>query len=654
MHISPLFMATTSNALLRRPPPRVRPAAEFASSELSAAVLSLLAACGFSGSSANATLLFTELMQRYLQLLTRTSTDFAHQANRSALNMWDVCAALEGLMGAGAVEELTEWVSFEGVLKRDAATSRPEGIRAQLDNLGSYVACGRKRTEHPTAWYTELDTNPALAEAEAATAQCVDEKFVWGDATVAPSGSASLQPTFDGYVPDFLPPLPEITQPDDDMDVDEVPEIKPPQPESILPPSEPAPAPMTVAAVPEAQAQAVGRDGIRRVWRRRAQRYYGVLADAPSVRPELPMIEAVRAIRPTMAQQRSVRSSLRMFANELEELESDPASHVPVYLTSASAIRSNQTHIPASVLRDIAVKRRRLAHSFADPLRYVPNDSMHGGVNVHPASPSWTPGPSLLITIPHTKDTEDDGSADVPVFSAVHPHGRAVSMAPPSGALFPTLSYRHPAHLFTSLRIVAFPDIQRIVSRINDPPALLDDHRTEQVYHGITVSRDLLTGTMTSVLHRNTVGVMIDRMRGGNSYLHAALERLRFHLAAIHARRRAALDGGEQLEQMDREPIRGERIRLPRAGTLVHTWNWRDGDPRGELPQADTKAEDADKITPVDGAPDTAQPTTAPSETAQADKESAVPTEQHTNQGDSSLDGVRVNAQSDAAQPITN
>lgn len=579
-----------STALLRQPPARVRPAAEFAFSELSASTLAVLSACGFSGASANATFIMAELMQRYLQLLTRNSADFACQSNRTDTNVWDVCSALEDIMGPGATDDLLEWASFEGVLKRDASISRPEGISAQLAKLGELV--GAPRTEPTPAYYTTVSApNPTLLEAEAIAEQCRDEELLWGDAPVEPAAPLTLPPTFDGYIPDYLPPLPDLRPHDDDMDIeDEHADHKPepqPAPGTEPTPSEPAPAPtpMTVAAVPETQAQAVGRDGIRRVWRRRAQRYYGVLADAPSVRPELPSIEAVRSIRPVAPQKRRAESSLRMFADELEELESDPASHIPVYLTSTSMIRSQQTHVPASLLRDIAVKRRRLAHSFADPLRYVPNDSMHGCVNVHPASPSWVPGPSLLITIPHNKDSDEDESRAMPVFSPVHPHGRAVSMAPPAGALFPTLSYRHPAHLFTSLRLVAFPDVQRVVSCVDDPPALLDDHRTEQVYHGITVSRDLLTGTMTSVLHRNTVGLMIDRMRGGNSYLHAALERLRFHLAAVHARRRAALEGGEQLEQLDREPIRGERIRLPRSGTLVHTWNWRDANPYADLPE---------------------------------------------------------------------
>ncbi|WFD33189.1 hypothetical protein MCUN1_000002 [Malassezia cuniculi] len=568
-------------ALHRAPPPRLRPAAELASSELNAAVLALLSAAGFSGASSNAALLLAELLHRFLQLLARLSIHHALQANRAAPALPDAAAALDALLGPPALDDLLDWAHFEAVLSRPKPPPRPPAIAAQLHALAAHSSLSRKRPAPSPG----PPTNPALAALE----HLLDHAYVWGVPPPTPTRTTTL-------------PYPR----------------PPPLHHSPRPPL-----PLPLPPRPPPAAHALGPDGIRRLWRRRAQRYYGFLPDDPPRPTDLPAIHSPPPRRPPP-------SSLALFADELHDLLQDPASHVPVFLTSPAAIRANHSHIPASLHRDIAVKRRRLALSFADPLRYIPIDSLHGSVHVLPASPAAIPGPSLLITIPHSRDSRDSrdkdapvpadaAPSDLPVFSPVHPHGRPVAFAPPSGALFPSLSYRHPSHLYSTLRILAFPPIQRLVSRIADPPALLDDHRTEQVYHGIPVSRDLLTGTITSVLHRNSSGLLIDRFRGANSYLHPALERLRFHLAALHARRRAALDGGAQLEQLDREPIRGERIRLPRSGTLVHTWDWRDVDIHADL--APPPAENA-KISSLPDDPAQSTPETAPKTTPHTAPES--------------------------------
>ena len=124
------------------------------------------------------------------------------------------------------------------------------------------------------------------------------------------------------------------------------------------------------------------------------------------------------------------------------------------------------------------------------------------------------------------------------------------------------------------MRIVAPPSLLRVFSRSGDPPALLDDHRTERVFHGMAASRTLMTGTMMSVQHRHSLRGMVNRYRGGNSILHPALERLRFALAAQLAEQRRQLRAEEQAEELEEEPIRGERIKMPIAGTLVYAWDW--------------------------------------------------------------------------------
>lgn len=120
---------------LRKVAPQVRPAADFAYSQLGTAVPLLLAACGFHGGSANACMLLTELVQRYLALLARQSAASAHAANRNEANVWDVALGLEHVMGPGALAELQEWADDEGLWRRDTTSLFPEPVLEQRARL---------------------------------------------------------------------------------------------------------------------------------------------------------------------------------------------------------------------------------------------------------------------------------------------------------------------------------------------------------------------------------------------------------------------------------------------------------------------------------------------------------------------------------------
>ena len=533
--------------MMRRAPQRERFAAQFAFSELHTAALAQLSATGFAGASANAASVLAELLQRFLHRLADVSGGYASLANRSEIAPWDVCASLEEMMGDGYVQELAEWAQEEGIWRREH-TPRTEAIDAQLGRLRAFLGRG------PAAEDTVLrfEKNPddvRVLEAEACAEQVQAEGYLWGESVPEYGVPAGDKRPVDTpalpYVPEYLPPMPEI-----------VPKQEPVPDEGAVPAPRDAPR-RRAALLPVLDEE----DGVRRVWKQCAANYEN--ADLPSVE-RLRQMRAKRHPGARAPDRRVRRSSLRAFEHALEELGKEPTTRLPVFLTNALSGTGN-----ASTLRETAFKRRRLAHCFADASRFAPRDSIHGCVNVHPTSPAWVPGPSLLITMEGKEELSE------PVFTAVHPHGRVAGIGPPAGALYPTLSYRHPAHLYMSLQMVAYPELMRTVTRTADPPALLDDHRTERVFHGMAVSRDLLTGTMASVQHRNTPGAMIDRYRGGNSILHATLERLRFLAAHKAAQQRAEMDGGEQAEQQDREPIRGERIRLPRSGTLVYSWDWR-------------------------------------------------------------------------------
>lgn len=78
---------------------------------LESATIKTLHAHNFSRSSTQATLTLTDLLARYLALLSGTCAKYAHHAGRTNLSVYDAVAALEE-MGVG-VDELSEYCSIE-------------------------------------------------------------------------------------------------------------------------------------------------------------------------------------------------------------------------------------------------------------------------------------------------------------------------------------------------------------------------------------------------------------------------------------------------------------------------------------------------------------------------------------------------------------
>ncbi|PKI83958.1 hypothetical protein MVES1_001966 [Malassezia vespertilionis] len=569
-------MAKDGGGVLRKVRPSVRPAAGFAYSQLNTAAIQLLSCTGFQGASANACAVLAELIQRYVQLLARTSADFAQSANRVEETAWDIECAVNHIMGEDAFTEVHEWADDENIWKRDSQDWVPEAIGEQCKRLAKQGARPLPVVKE-TFTYEQLSSS-MLAELEIRRAahEAMDEGVVWDDAP-SDAFATSVLPPVSGYIPAFLPALPDMHAEHPAlalMEEDEE-ERKPAILHHAMQKKR-----LDILA-PTGDVNAKDRDGVRRVWRRRAAEYNGVLSEESNARNKLPSIEAFHSMQPSASESVDAAprhmSSLDAFLHAAEELTDDPTVHSPLYLTSLA--RSHHVNPNSSAFIDGAFKRRRLAHCFADPLRYMPNDSVHGCVNVHPASPSYAPGPSLLITIPDAKEGHEEDITASPVFTPVHPHGRAVTMNIPSGALYPSLSYRFPPQLYAGVRLVTVPTLQRVFSRSADPPALLDDHHTERVFHGMSASRTLMTGTMMSVQNRDSTSAMVNRYRGGNSVLHASLERLRFSLAAQLAAQRQALKEHGKVDELDEEPIRGERIKMPTSGTLVYSWNWQQAMP---------------------------------------------------------------------------
>lgn len=552
---------------------------------------SILSSCGFQSSSANACHVLAEIVHRYLSLLAQKSVHMAHNACREKSNIIDIYMALEEIMGYGSLDELLEWADDEGIWKRSAAEVWPSTLRREQVRLDDHIFFDPTQ-KFPNLCYERVDDDVVCAEltVRRAVDECLEDDLVSGPGmylagskrslTTDDDPEISLRLDYNSYIPPFLPHLP-TKDVWDGRAKPVIPVSNRPTKPKVGGSARPMPRAASVEGVPAADE--VGNDGTRKVWQRRAMAYAGVLAEGAGTRSELPSIEICakrRGSQAKVASKTPSTSSLDAFMHAMDAMADDPTTRTPMLLTSLA--RSHHANPTLTTSMAAAFKRRRIAHCMADPLRYVPNDSMHGCVHVHPTSPSCAPGPNLLITIPPPpKDGVDEdthAATAAPVFTPVHPHGRAVALAPPAGSQFPTLSYRHASHLYYAARMLMYPDMQRVFSRLSDPPSILDDHATEQVYHGTTASRAVLAGTVMSVRHRDTLSVMVSRYRGANSILHGSLERLRFHLAAeLEAQRRAAQEEGRADEV--EEPIRGERIKMPIKGTLVHSWDWRKADP---------------------------------------------------------------------------
>ncbi|PWN47238.1 hypothetical protein IE53DRAFT_390626 [Violaceomyces palustris] len=293
-------------------------------------------------------------------------------------------------------------------------------------------------------------------------------------------------------------------------------------------------------------------------------------------------------------------SSLRAFAADLRSLSEDPTTSSLAGLLLTPVGQANQ---------EAAAKRRRLAQIIADPNRYVPNDSLYASVAAKPTITPFIPGPSWLIArVPPPSTAEEDPSAaaalSAPVLQPVHPHGRPATLIPPSGALVPSLSYRHPTHLSSGARLISGPDLLRKTSRYHDPPPLLDDKHAERFFHFSQAGRELLAGSASGSGGDSGLGsiglgpggvasvvpgtnpLLSENSGSSNSILRPALEKLVKQLKAKEALLLPqVLDEEEQLILLQTQQLQGgtndlvsSRIKHGNI-TLAHTWDWADRDP---------------------------------------------------------------------------
>ncbi len=517
-------------------------AAQHAQSLLYTSTLALLSSTGFRHSSAHAADVLTEVLQRYIELVGRSAVGAAGMASREQAVPRDVALALEEL--GTDMQEITEWLEVEGSEEKELARAarlqpsaealralRRETIPEPSDRQGRRILSYERLSD------TLRDELKHAMEERQSSAEAGDEveelDDLFSDAGPSTPSSSATSQSMDvddqqspagaarsrfSYIPAHFPPIPKLEQ-SSAPDATAESRIKLKVEENAGSTKRKAEAARAAEqdASDDASQEPLAHDPWKETipFARSQLKQTSAADDLPSIDTSAPPPAAPRA------------SSLHAFAADFVALQQERTSSASagLYLTPDTAQKA-----------EVRTKRRRIAAMLADPARFAPMDSLHACVAVRPSASPFAPSPSLLITLP------SDGSA--PMFTPTNPHGRTVSLVPPSGALHPALGYRWPSHVYSAVRATAELDVQRKVSRMDDPPPLYDAQHVERVFRGAPASRQLL-----GLAH---------------SALAPALNAL-----AIQQKRKLGLENSSSDADLE----------LPSKGTLVYTWDWTTRDP---------------------------------------------------------------------------
>ncbi|KII90167.1 hypothetical protein PLICRDRAFT_138678 [Plicaturopsis crispa FD-325 SS-3] len=131
-----------------------------------AATYKTLHAQGFSRSSSQASLVLTDLLSRYLTLLSSTCAKYAQHAGRTGLTVYDATSALEE-MGV-SLEELSEYCGSEGNELRRYAQHTGRRVE-DLNELKAHLAEGLKqdRDDAIPLTYTRVPSETASDDSDA-------------------------------------------------------------------------------------------------------------------------------------------------------------------------------------------------------------------------------------------------------------------------------------------------------------------------------------------------------------------------------------------------------------------------------------------------------------------------------------------------------
>lgn len=268
------------------------------------------------------------------------------------------------------------------------------------------------------------------------------------------------------------------------------------------------------------------------------------------------------------------KSSLRAFANDYRTL----------VMEAHNSTGSNLLTQPGPNYVRQSSKRRTIASTMADPGKFAPTDTLFASVPCRPSAIPFNPGPSLMITPPTATNP-------APTFTSTHPHGRPAALIPSSGALVPSLRYRHADRTANAARLVGDGEVLRRVTRWTDPPPVLDEQHAERVFHGAPASKDLLHerhSFLRAALDTLLVKQQADRQRNAAAQAAAAAAAAAAEAgdeaaakaaadaaaAAIEAANVTSSTSPDALLMLSKSEKKG-----PKSATLVHTWDWLPRDP---------------------------------------------------------------------------
>jgi histone H3/H4 len=552
-----------------------------ASSFVQKYVHSALSAAGFARSSGQAVELLTEVFERYLLLLGSSTQQNASHVGRTIPCAWDVEAALRSL--GSSADDVQTWLNEDGFTLAGqydlASTSRQlEDVEdAELDE-GSRVLeerlrfAKRPRQEALKIFYEDVSAEQA-ASMEADDVNDGESEEDDGSHDLQSSASEAQtppppypgpnmlkrtrSPSPDSIYPSFLPAWPTGESKsqihvvnDAEYAQNRLARATRPGLKSELTSSSDADL-IKAAHIPPEPADAPSRP-TKDLWTNAVSFQDSSLAaiHGPDDFPALD--ERALAAPSSVATHDNLASSMRAFANDYPALVMEARGSELALLTPTGSQHARAFH-----------QRRALAAFLADPSKYVPCDTIFGGVSARPTALPFQPTASMLITPPTAEHS-------APTFTPLRPNGRELpSSTSQSHALYPACRHRIPGNVLNAARLVSggvATETYRRMTRIHDPDPILDEHHAERVFHGQAAPKELLTE--------------------GNSVLKGALDALKVKRAEERAAAREEMglgeygagesgeldENGKPTGQLSMSATR-DRIKV-KNGTIVSTWDW--------------------------------------------------------------------------------
>ncbi|KAJ7619404.1 hypothetical protein FB45DRAFT_930679 [Roridomyces roridus] len=298
---------------------------EYASQKLiEAATHRTLHAAAFSRASTHASTVLTDLLTRYLSLLATTSAKYAQHAGRTSVTCADALEALEEL-GVG-MGDLTEYIPEAKELSRYAVYSA-----RRVEELHEFRAhlCKTTREGVIPLQYGQYDEEEGDEEDEEEEEEELHEP--------PPKRQRTL--SWDGHIPSFLPPFPEVTEANADSPRAESPA---PMPPPVQLASGPAPAP----AVQLASTSTSAADYLLQVPYEQSSLGDVSQWHLPGPRPNPPP-DAPTSMSPAMAvAQNPEHALLRGFHHILKHPVRTPSAATPARHRVAMALHAQTQLVP--------------------------------------------------------------------------------------------------------------------------------------------------------------------------------------------------------------------------------------------------------------------------------------------------------------------